>query len=101
MKMQKCELLTRKSGEKDVLGNPILTITVLKCTRGFFSPWTAEETALLGRAVTSAQRQLLVLSPIEVAKKAESVRINDTVYDINSIEDLGRFRKLIVSGERL
>lgn len=101
MKMQTCELLTEESNSKDILGNPISTVAVLKTTCGFFSPWTAEEVALLGRDITSSQRQLLVLSTTETVKKAVSVRINNTVYDIDSVEDLGRFRKLIVSGSRV
>ncbi len=88
-----CSVLTGT----DVLGNPVTELQAAPTRyKGRFTPWTAAEVELEGRAVTQNQRRLITNAPLSACRSASGVRVCGENYRILSVEELRRWRLLRV-----
>lgn len=89
-----------KVGE-DRLGNPILEAQEAGPYLGRLTEWTADDTVVYGRDLTTSARKLMTFDlKKEEMTEATSVKVDGKTYDIEKVMDMRRWLLVLLRGYR-
>lgn len=101
MILQPCELWEEQVVGLDELGNEKTKLRKVSETKYWGVDWSLEEIKVLGRAYTESRRSIALAAPLEAVKRAQLVKLDGQLFNIEEVAEARRWRLATVKRYRV